>query len=35
MNRSNGELPLGPDSSFTLTTSFGIKDNAFYRSKHD
>ena len=31
----NGELPLGPDSPFTLTASFGIEDNAFYHRKRD
>ncbi|HVF82631.1 MAG TPA: TorF family putative porin [Sphingomicrobium sp.] len=31
----NGELPLGEESPFTLTASFGIEDNAFYDKKRD
>lgn len=31
----NGELPLGTDSPFTLTASFGLEDNAFYDWKRD
>lgn len=31
----NGELPLGEESPFTLTASFGLEDNAFYDWKRD